>query len=74
MIQKIMLALEINDDALDQAQAKADKLVETLREAEHLMTKLNNLAEQRGRDTNNSWWKNFRPNEITCSPKMSFGD
>ncbi len=73
MIQKIMFALEINDTALDQAQAKADKLVETLREAEHLMTKLNNLGETRLRD-NNNWWGNLRPAEITCSPKMAFAD
>lgn len=73
MIQKIMFALEINDTALDQAQAKADKLVETLREAEHLMTKLNNLGETRLRD-NNNWLENLRPAEITCSPKMAFAD
>ena len=40
MIQKIMLALEINDEALDKAQAKADKLVATLQQAEALQAKL----------------------------------
>lgn len=40
MIQKIMLALEINDEALDKAQAKADKLIATLQQAETLQTKL----------------------------------
>lgn len=68
MVQKIMLALEINDDALDAAQAKADKLVETLREAERLMAKLD---KREAPQTNNDWGKNFRPDEITCSPKMS---
>ena len=41
MIQKILLTIEIDDSALDQAQAKADKLIATIKEAEELMTKLN---------------------------------
>ena len=40
MIQKIMLALEINDEALDKAQAKVDKLIATLQQAETLQAKL----------------------------------
>lgn len=43
MVNKIMIALEVNDSALDAAQAKADKLVETLERAEALMSKLDGV-------------------------------
>ena len=38
MVQKMLITLEIDDSALDAAQAKADKLIATLKEAERLMT------------------------------------
>ncbi len=40
MVQKILLTLEIDDAALDAAQAKADKLIATLREAEEISVRL----------------------------------
>ena len=44
MTQKILLTLEIDDAALDAAQAKADKLVATLKEAEALACALENAV------------------------------
>lgn len=44
MIQKIMLALEINDEALDKAQAKVDKLIQSLEYAEGLMDEIGIFA------------------------------
>lgn len=44
MTQKILLTLEIDDSALDAAQAKADKLVATLKEAEALTCALENAV------------------------------
>ena len=41
MVQKILLTLEIDDAALDAAQAKADKLIATLKQAEALTEALN---------------------------------
>ena len=40
MVQKILLQLEIDDAALDAAQAKADKLIATLKEAQERMERL----------------------------------
>lgn len=40
MVQKILLQLEIDDASLDTAQAKADKLVATLKEAEEISARL----------------------------------
>lgn len=44
MVQKISLTLEIDDSALDAAQAKADKLIATLKEAEALTDALENAV------------------------------
>ena len=44
MTQKILLTLEIDDAALDTAQAKADKLIATLKEAEALACALENAV------------------------------
>lgn len=44
MVQKILLTLEIDDAALDAAQAKADKLIATLKEAEALTHALENAV------------------------------
>lgn len=48
MVQKILLTLEIDDSALDAAQAKADKLIATLREAKALADA---LAKEKPPDT-----------------------
>ena len=40
VVQKILLQLEIDDAALDAAQAKADKLIATLKEAQERMERL----------------------------------
>ena len=53
MIQKIMLALEINDEALDKAQAKVDKLIATLQQAEALQAKLKETTDRN--DTEQLW-------------------
>lgn len=39
MVQKILLTVEIDDSALDSAQAKADKLIATLAEIEQRLAK-----------------------------------
>lgn len=44
MTQKILLTLEIDDAALGAAQAKADKLIATLKEAETLAYALENAV------------------------------
>lgn len=46
MVQRILLTLEIDDSALDTAQAKADKLIATLKEAEGLMAKRTQVNQQ----------------------------
>ena len=40
MTQKIILQLEIDDNQLDQAQAKVDKLVATLKQVDELKARL----------------------------------
>ena len=44
MVQKILLQMEIDDAALDAAQAKADKLIATLKEAEVFAYSLENAV------------------------------
>lgn len=44
MVQKILLTLEIDDSALDAAQAKADKPIATLKQAEVLTDALENAV------------------------------
>ena len=41
MVQKMLITLEIDDGALDAAQAKADKLIATLKEAEERIASVN---------------------------------
>lgn len=40
MTQKMLLTIELDDAALDTAQAKADKLIATIKEAEERMERL----------------------------------
>lgn len=44
MTQKILLTIEIDDAQLDQAQAKVDKLIESLEYAEGLMDEIGIFA------------------------------
>ena len=72
MVQKFLLTPEINDKVLDKAQAKANKLVETLREAERLMAKLDKREDE---PPIYEWAKQFKtPPEITCQcqPQLFF--
>lgn len=48
MTQKILLTIEIDDAALDAAQAKADKLIATLKEAEDRTERLKALFIEMG--------------------------
>ena len=64
MTEKISLTLDIDDSQLDAAQAKAVKLVETLREAERLIAKLDKCEIPPSSDS--CWWHKLNPAEITC--------
>ena len=48
MVQRISLKLEIDDSELDAAQAKADKLVATLKEAQERMERLKAIFVEMG--------------------------
>lgn len=48
MVQRISLKLEIDDSELDAAQAKADKLVATLKEAQDRMERLKAILVEMG--------------------------
>lgn len=48
MIQKMSLKLEIDDAELDAVQAKADKLIATLKEAQERMERLQALFKEMG--------------------------
>ena len=48
MVQKILLQMEIDDAQLDAAQAKADKLIASLKEAEDRMGRLKALFIEMG--------------------------
>lgn len=48
MVQRISLKLEIDDAELDAAQAKTDKLVATIKEAEERMERLQALFKEMG--------------------------
>lgn len=48
MVQRISLKLEIDDAELDAAQAKTDKLVATIKEAEERMERLKALFKEMG--------------------------